>query len=167
MIGLVMLPDTLYSPPSVERPPIIQKLTEKELLIFKNDREKLAWCDGKFDCKVLAEAIAYEARSESEAGKVSVAHTILNRVKDRRWGNSIKKVVYQRAQFSYTGTQIQKTKPSSADWKSAKLLAFEVLNGLVGSPVKDATHYHTVDVSPNWANRLEYVVTIGRHIFYR
>lgn len=166
LAALIILPDTLYAPPPVKMYEM-SFLTAHERLLFKSEKERIEWCKRNNDCGILAEAIAYEARSEPETGKVSVAHTILNRVSDRRWGNNIKSVVYQPAQFSYTGTQIQRTKPTDKDWKSARLLAFEVLNGMVESPVKDATHYHTLDASPGWAKRLEYVVTIGQHKFYR
>lgn len=166
LAALIILPDTIYSPPPVKMYPM-SFLTAHERLLFKSEKERIEWCRRNNDCGILAEAIAYEARSESEAGKVSVAHTILNRVTDRRWGDDIKSVVYEPAQFSYTGTQIQRTKPTDKDWKSARLLAFEVLHGMIGSPVKDATHYHTIDVSPGWAKKLEYVATIDRHKFYR
>lgn len=143
------------------------KLSQKEKLIFKKETEKVSWCKHDKECRVLAEAIVYEVRSDSELGKVSVAHVILNRVNDpRRWGDTIKEVVYQPFQFSYTGKK-QKNIPSQKDWKDGYLVAYEVLHGLVGSPVKEATHYHTKAVSPKWANSYEIVAVVDSHIFYR
>lgn len=167
-IGLIWLDASLYKPDQVDTSYSYSynHLTAKERLIFKEEKEKLEWCKRNNDCKILAEAIVYEARSESELGKVSVAHVILNRVKDRRWGDSIEEVVYQHAQFSYT-LEKQRNAPSTKDWTNGYLIAFEVLNDLVESPVKEATHYHTKAVRPYWAKHYEVVAVVDSHIFYR
>lgn len=168
-IGLIWLDASLYKPDQVDVSHYNYSrnhLTTKERLIFKEEKEKIEWCKRNNDCSILAEAIVYEARSDTELGKVSVAHVILNRVKDRRWGDSIKEVVYQHAQFSYT-IQKQRNVPSEKDWKSGYLIAFEVLNDLVESPVKEATHYHTKTVRPYWAKHYEVVAVVDSHIFYR
>lgn len=165
-IGLICLDASLYKPARVDTTSYYSYLTEKERLIFKDEKEKIEWCRRNNDCNVLAEAVVYEARSESELGKVSVAHVILNRVKDNRWGDSVEEVVYQRAQFSYT-LQKQRNTPSKKDWKNGYLIAFEVLNDLVESPVEEATHYHTKAVRPYWAKHYEVVAVVDSHIFYR
>lgn len=43
----------------------------------------------------LALAVYFEARSEPVAGQLKVASVVLNRVQDRRWPNTIEKVVRQ------------------------------------------------------------------------
>lgn len=141
-------------------------LTEKERFYLTDDSDIIRWCELNQDCSVLAEAIVYEARGESEVGRASVAHTILNRVVSSRWGDDVPSVVYEPHQFSYTMKE-QRTKPKKSDWISAKLLAAEIMKGYIESPVKDATHFHTTDVHPYWANKLEYIVTIDKHKFYR
>lgn len=166
-IGLICLDASLYKPEQVDTSYYGHSyLTAKERLIFKDEKEKIEWCKRNNDCKILTEAIVYEARSESELGKVSVAHVILNRVKDKRWGDSIEEVVYQPAQFSYT-LEKQRNTPSKKDWKNGYLIAFEVLNDLVESPVEEATHYHTKEVRPYWAKHYEVVAVVDSHIFYR
>lgn len=143
-------------------------LTTDERKWFVSMKERIRWCKIRRDCKVLAEAIVYEARSESELGKAAVAHVILSRVNNEKWGDSIPEVVYQNKQFSYTNRgQEQKNVPRQKDWDSAYSIAYEVLNGMLMSPVGDATHYHTSYVRPKWAKKLKYVATIENHIFYR
>lgn len=169
--GIISICLILLNSPPYHRPAEIDKnfspnLSVREKLIFKEEQEKIDWCKRNNECSILAEAIVYEARSETELGKASVAHVILNRVKDSRWGDSIEKVVYQPAQFSYT-LEKQRNTPSKKDWKSGYLIAFEVLNDLVESPVEEATHYHTKVVSPYWAKHYEVVAVVDSHIFYR
>lgn len=144
----------------------ISFLSKQERQYFVPLSERKKRCKSQLECRILAEAIVYEARSESELGQVAVAHVIMNRVNSNRWGDSIKDVVYQYKQFSYT-LQKQRRSPSDNDWKKAYLVAYEVMNGMVDSPVGDSTHYHTNQVNPKWAKELEYVATIENHRFYK
>ena len=83
--------DITYTPPKI-RPEEHQKTLD----------EKAAWCKKDKDCTTLAEAAYYEARGESDAGVVSVLHTILNRVAHKAWPDSVQGVVYKPKHFSYT-----------------------------------------------------------------
>lgn len=159
----------IFAIPSKEKQLKFEKISflskqERQHFIPLSERKKR--CKSQLECRILAEAIVYEARSESELGQVAVAYVIMNRVNAERWGDSIKDVVYQYKQFSYT-LQKQRTQPSNKDWKKAYLVAYEVMNGMIDSPVGDSTHYHTTSVNPKWAKSLEYVATIDKHIFYK
>ena len=55
------------------------------------------------DC--LAQAIYYEARSQSEEGQRAVAQVVLNRVRHPAWPNSVCGVVYQGAMRAGGGCQ--------------------------------------------------------------
>lgn len=121
----------------------------------------------------LAQAVWYEAASESEAGQRAVAQVVLNRVAHPNWPASVCGVVYQGAQRS-TGCQFTFTcdgslarRPSGASWARAQRIAAEALAGKVYAPVGHATHYHTLWVDPYWARTLDHVGTIGAHRFYR
>ena len=46
-------------------------------------------------------------------------------------------------------------------------MARSALAGAVYAPVGLATHYHTVQIHPYWADSLDTVGTIGAHRFYR
>ncbi|MEL6708335.1 MAG: cell wall hydrolase [Pseudomonadota bacterium] len=127
------------------------------------------------DC--LAQAIWYEAASESEAGKRAVAQVVLNRVAHPSWPGSVCGVVYEGSQRS-TGCQFSFTcdgsfarrAPSTLrgkTWSAAQRIAAEALSGSVYAPIGHATHYHTLWVDPYWAKTLDTVGVIGAHRFYR
>jgi spore germination cell wall hydrolase CwlJ-like protein len=124
------------------------------------------------DC--LAQAIYYEARSESEAGQRAVAQVVLNRVRHPSWPNSVCGVVYQgpmRAgggcQFTFTCDGSLRYTARGDDWVRARRLASEALGGYVYEPVGLATFYHANYVMPGWAPRLLKTAVIGAHLFYR
>ncbi len=121
----------------------------------------------------LAQAIWYEAASESEAGQRAAAQVVLNRVVHASWPGSVCGVVYQGSQRS-TGCQFTFTcdgslarRAGGASWARAQRIASEALAGSVYEPIGHATHYHTLWVNPYWASRLDHVGTIGAHRFYR
>ena len=122
----------------------------------------------------LAEAIYYEARSESEDGQRAVAQVVLNRVRHPAYPASVCGVVYQgplRAgggcQFTFTCDGSLAAAPAGLGWLRARRLAAEALAGYVYAPVGLATNYHTHQVLPDWAFRLAKATVIGNHIFYR
>lgn len=122
----------------------------------------------------LAEAIYYEARSESEDGQRAVAQVVLNRVRHPAYPGSVCGVVYQgplRAgggcQFTFTCDGSLASAPGGPGWDRARRLAAEALAGYVHAPVGLATNYHTHQVLPDWAFRLAKATIIGNHIFYR
>ncbi len=124
------------------------------------------------DC--LAQAIYYEARSESEEGQRAVAQVVLNRVRHPAYPNSVCGVVYQGpmrpgggCQFTFTCDGSLARAPAGFGWYRARRLAAEALAGKVFAPVGHATHYHADFVVPRWANILLKSAVIGRHIFYR
>jgi spore germination cell wall hydrolase CwlJ-like protein len=124
------------------------------------------------DC--LAQAIYYEARSESEAGQRAVAQVVLNRMRHAAWPNSVCGVVYQGpmrvgggCQFTFTCDGSLAHRPYGEDWARARRLASEALGGYVFEPVGLSTFYHANYVMPRWAPRLLKTAVIGAHLFYR
>lgn len=121
----------------------------------------------------LAQAVWYEAASESNAGQRAVAQVVLNRVAHPNWPSTICGVVYQGSnrstgcQFSFTCDGSLRRKASGASWNRAQKVAGAALGGDVYAPIGHATHYHTLWVNPYWAGSLEHVGTIGAHRFYR
>jgi hypothetical protein len=121
----------------------------------------------------LAQAVWYEAASESEAGQRAVAQVVLNRVAHPSWPNSVCGVVYQGSerstgcQFTFTCDGSLARRPSGLSWARAQRIALEALGGSVYAPVGLATHYHTLWVNPYWAGSLDHIGTIGAHRFYR
>ena len=123
------------------------------------------------DC--LANAIYYEARSESDDGQRAVAQVVLNRVRHPGFPASVCGVVFQGSarrtgcQFSFTCDGSMARGPRAAAWDRARRIAAEALDGSVYAPVGNATHYHTRAVLPYWASSLTRAAVVGSHIFYR
>ncbi len=121
----------------------------------------------------LAQAVWYEAASESEAGQRAVAQVVLNRVAHPGWPSSVCGVVYQGSQrstgcqFSFTCDGSLARRATGATWARAQRIAQGALSGEVYAPIGHATHYHTLWVNPYWAGTLDPVGTIGAHRFYR
>lgn len=124
------------------------------------------------DC--LADAVYYEARSETEDGQRAVAQVVLNRVRHPAYPGSVCGVVYQgpmRAgggcQFSFTCDGALARPRLEPGWSRARRIAAAALAGHVYAPVGLATHYHTQAILPQWASSLEKSAVVGAHIFYR
>jgi spore germination cell wall hydrolase CwlJ-like protein len=124
------------------------------------------------DC--LAQAVYYEARSESEDGQRAVAQVVINRVRHPGWPNSVCGVVYQGpmrpgggCQFTFTCDGSLAHRPEGIGWARARLIAADALAGRTFAGVGLSTHYHTHAVFPSWAPRLTKTAVIGSHNFYR
>lgn len=124
--------------------------------------------------RCLAEAVYFEARSESDEGRAAVAQVVLNRVKSGLYPDSVCGVVYQNSnrylacQFTFTceGKSLRITEP--APWRDAVRIAREVYEGTTYlAEVGASTHYHAQYVRPYWAKKLKKMDTIGQHVFYK
>lgn len=121
----------------------------------------------------LTAAIYYEAASEPDAGQRAVAQVVLNRVAHPSYPGTVCGVVYQGSerrtgcQFSFTCDGSLARRPMKMFWERAQNVAIAALSGYVYTPVGLATHYHTIQIHPYWADSLAQVGTIGAHRFYR
>jgi len=134
-------------------------------LIDPKDRARQMRC--------LAEAIYFEARSESEEGQAAVAQVVLNRVRSGIYPTTVCGVVYQdrnrpfACQFSFAceGKSLRIEEPGP--WAVATRIAAAVVSGANYNPkVGVAVNYHANYVSPFWVGYLKRVDRIGAHIFY-
>ena len=120
----------------------------------------------------LTAAIYYEAASEPDSGQRAVAQVVLNRVAHPAYPNTVCGVVYQGSerntgcQFTFTCDGSLARKPSRLFWNRARSVARAALAGYVYAPAGLATHYHTIQIHPYWADKLSYLGTIGAHRFY-
>ena len=124
--------------------------------------------------RCLAEAVYFEARSESVEGQAAVAQVVLNRVKSGLYPSNICGVVYQNrhrhlaCQFTFACEGKALRIRDTESWERAKQVASAVLEGKTYlADVGGATHYHADYVRPYWARRLKKMDVIGRHIFYK
>lgn len=122
----------------------------------------------------LANAIYFEARSESLRGQAAVAQVVLNRVRNPTYPNTICGVVYQnanwknRCQFSFACDGIKDRVTEPRHYKTAQDIAMAVTAGKIFLPeVASSTHYYASYVNPRWAKSMEKMKKIGLHIFYR
>jgi spore germination cell wall hydrolase CwlJ-like protein len=127
----------------------------------------------------LAENIYFEARGESTAGRMAVALVVLNRVKDRRFPNSVCGVVKQTkyypsgridlhsCQFSWYCDGKSDAPADRSCWEDALLIA-EVMYTYDSIDVTNGSlWYHSKRVNPNWATHYQQTVSIDNHIFYK
>lgn len=142
---------------------ISQDVAEIKQAFITQTTEQVAYTEKDRDC--LAKNIYYEAGIESDHGKYAVAQVTLNRLKSGQWGDTICKVVYSKAQFSWTLKKKLET-PSGRAWIDSQWIANRVLNGERVPNLKDATYYHADYVSPYWKKSFVKLQQIGQHIFY-
>ncbi len=121
----------------------------------------------------LAQAMYFEARSEPKAGWQAVGDVVINRVRDRRYPDSICEVVFQgefrrhRCQFSFACDGRSDLAYNEKFWNASYDLAGELLIKGSNSEIAGlATHYHADYVAPKWAAQMQALTKIGRHIFY-
>lgn len=119
----------------------------------------------KNDIECLTKNIYYEAGVENDIGKYAVAHITVNRVKSKYWGDSICKVVYSPAQFSWT-LKKKLPKPNIALYNKCRTVAVNTLNGTGISGLDRSLFYHANYTTPPWVDNRQYVAQIGQHIFY-
>lgn len=133
----------------------------------------------KQDC--LAQNIYHEARGESEFGMIAVAYVTINRVYSPDYPDDVCDVVYQgktdtngnpvrnKCQFSWYCDGKSDKITDEDIFADAKYVASYVLNTYDPStdPTAGATMYHSVGVTPYWADSFEKTNEIENHIFYR
>ena len=115
----------------------------------------------------LAINIYHEGRGESAKGRAAIASVTMNRVRSKRYPDTVCEVVWQRKQFSWTHVAPRHhviNNPRA--WRQALIIAELFIDGAEASEVGDATHYHTVHVQPSWQDESKRVALVGEHIFY-
>lgn len=138
----------------------------KNFIIKSN--EKMSYTKADYDC--LAKNIYHEAGVESTLGKFAVAQVTLNRLREGRYGKSICKVVYAKAQFSWTLYAKKRNEaPKGQLWEQSKAVATAVLDkGMRVPSLKQATYYHTDYIKPPlWSRTVVKIQQVGQHIFYK
>lgn len=123
----------------------------------------------------LATAIYHEARGESLQGQFAVAEVILNRVKSKRYPNTICGVVYQGVvegrrggcQFSFACDGRPETMPNRTAAGLARRITILLSDGAHSNLTSGALFFHTTGVNPTWARRFTRTTQIGAHLFYR
>ena len=125
------------------------------------------------EARCLAEAVYYEARSESWQGQMAVAEVVVNRTRSNYYPSTFCGVVYQGherqtgCQFTFTCDGSLYRQPRGAAWARSEMIAAQVMMGMTRPITHKATHYHTREINPYWSSSLVQTTRIGSHVFYR
>lgn len=141
----------------------------------------------------LALNIYHESRGESISGQFAVAHTTMNRVRDRRYPNTLCGVVkdaadmrtdipslpaINRCQFSWycdgKPDTVYLTKGGKRltlninSFEVASVVALMTMTGMSSDNTQGATHYYNYKiVTPKWASHFTPTITVGNHTYLR
>lgn len=122
----------------------------------------------------LARTLYGEARGEGVQGMQAVANVIANRVKKGGWwGATFADVCLKPSQFSCwlksdpNYAKLLAVDISNPSFKQATDIATLAVAGRLADLTNGATHYHTKQIKPKWADSSKIVANVGNHIFYR
>lgn len=122
----------------------------------------------------LACNIYKEARGEGLDGQLAIGFVTINRSQHEKFPESVRKVVYQHKQFSWTiyknGYKIRDREAWESSVAVSKFLMkirdkdslYRRLDNTKGS-----LYFHTTEVKPYWAKSFKKTVKIGNHQFYK
>ncbi|MGX4598168.1 cell wall hydrolase [Faecalimicrobium sp. JNUCC 81] len=136
--------------------------SEKPLTIKNNtvEKRKEVISITNEELLLLSKLITGEARGESYEGQVAVAAVVINRVKDSRFPNSIKDVIYQKNAFSVVNDGSINMQPTESAYKAAR----EALYGL--DPTNQAIYFWNPEIATcKWIRTLDPYMRIGNHVF--
>jgi N-acetylmuramoyl-L-alanine amidase len=116
------------------------------------------------DQDLLARLVQAEAKGEPYAGKVAVATVVLNRVASPDFPNTVRGVIYEKANGYYAFTPVKNgaiNKPANAESKKAvkEALAFR------GQGKGSLFFFNPKTAVSKWVFSREVTVTIGNHRF--
>lgn len=112
------------------------------------------------DLNLLSKLVHGEARGEPYKGMVAVAATVLNRVADSRFPNTIAGVIYQSGAYTCVDDGQINLEASS----QAKKAAQDAINGW--DPTSGCIYYFNPETATSkWIWSRPQVMTIGKHIF--
>ena len=115
---------------------------------------------------LLARLVRAEAGGEIYKGQVAVAATVLNRVKDSRYPNSVSAVIYQVSGGYYQYCPVENGAINIAAGVTATQAVRDALNG--SDPSLGATGFYNPQKTTNQSVRSQPVTTvIGNHVFFR
>lgn len=153
------------------------KEKRKAALAEINRKKSVAACKSDASCRIMAEAIYFEARGENPKGQISVGQVILERTKRAGFPNSIYGVVHQKndrgiCHFSYVCEieqgVIQKRFRNGYAYTKALEYAYGVMKNQYPKYVKNADHYYNpakVTKTPHWVAEMGKVAKVGNHLF--
>lgn len=143
----------------------IQSLNHKSgQLLYVGEKLQVPQSISDEDKDLLARIVHAEAKGEPYAGKVAVATVVLNRVKDDRFPDTIRDVIYQKQSGIYAFSPVENGSINDPADEEAKEAVQEALvyEGMGNDSVY---FYNPVTAESDWIRTREVTLTIGRHTF--
>jgi N-acetylmuramoyl-L-alanine amidase len=158
------LPEDVAAAPDAPATPDAQKPTAIETASTKAEDQMLSRSLGRSvseeDVELLTRVIHGEARGEEFEGQVAVGAVVLNRVKDPRFPDTIKAVIYQSGAFTAVDDKQIHLHPNAQSYKAAEA----ALSGQ--DPTNGALFYYNPRLATDkWIKSRAVVKRIGNHIF--
>lgn len=139
------------------------------------------------DIHCLSLNMYYEARSETDLGRVGVSEVVLNRVEDKRFPNSICGVVKQARLSKWHKEVLKKDVPikykchfswycdgksdipkNYKKWAESIVLSTYILLRPKTNITLGSTHYYAEYIpEPYWITDVEYKVSIDTHLYFK
>lgn len=121
------------------------------------------------DIELLALLVAAESDNQPLVGRVAVACVPIERLRRKRWGNNLCKIILAPYQFSCFNDDDHWQRFTQRIGSHVQLAELAIEH-LLNSPASGATHYHCFGLNPlpKWALP-KYSVQLGRigdHVFY-
>lgn len=118
------------------------------------------------DIDLLARLVSAEASGEPFPGQVAVAATILNRLEDSRYPNTISGIIYQVDNGSYQYSPVLDGRINLPASASAYQAVEQAVSG--SDPSNGANGFYNPDKTTNeWVRSQTVTAAIGDHVFYR
>lgn len=118
------------------------------------------------DIDLLARLVSAESAGEPFLGQVAVAATILNRLEDPRYPNTIPEIIYQVDNGKYQYSPVLDGRINLPASSSAYQAIEQALQGV--DPSNGANgFYNPAKTSNEWVRSQPVTATIGAHVFFR
>lgn len=112
----------------------------------------------------LASVVYHEARGEPIKGQQAVALVVMNRA---NWqAEKVCSTVKAKGQFPWMQPGLPAPKEKQA-WHHSQKLAQAVIDGEVEDFTNGATYFLGKGEHPSWQYRMQHVMTVGSHRFYK
>jgi hypothetical protein len=116
----------------------------------------------------LTQAIYFEARGEPLDCQKAVGFVIINRRNSTRFPDTIREVIWQHRQFSYTQDGMHERMLDETSKHKAERIARELLNkkqvDITGGSLY---YYNPMKASPSWGKKLDKTIVCGNHLFFK
>ena len=126
-----------------------------------------------WDEQIAVRTMWAECRGEPDDGQRAVAHVLLNRTDDGRWGNSLASVCLAKLQFScWNHTDPQRVRMAALKDDEPALLSMlvkltEAQKNREADPTQGALYYYSDSIAPPfWAEKMTFLRKIGHHSFF-